>query len=95
MKECKGLEDVMMMTPMGARGLAGSPIRPVEGELPITKGPDDTLPRLSHHYLLLTVCELQWCDGNDEDEKNNDYNPTPRIAFFAHSLLMFFTESNV
>ena len=33
----RGLEDVIMMTPMGARGLAGSSIRSVEGELPIKK----------------------------------------------------------
>ena len=79
-----------MMTLMGAGGLAGSPIRPVEGELPITKGPtDDMVPRLSHHYLLLTVCELQWCDGNRDDEENNDDNPSTRIALLARPLLMF------
>ena len=49
----------------------------VEGELPITKGPDDTLTRLSHHYLLLTGSALQWGDGNngnDDDEENDDDN---------------------
>ena len=52
--------------------VAGSPIRPVGRELPITdkklakgpgdkmaKAPDGTVPRLSHRYLLLTVCAGQ------------------------------------